>query len=102
MDKQTMRGDNVKHHNVRIQTAKPFRKNYSYHKTKFDKRKTKRIKTGVRRNFNKNNNLVYKYNETRNDDYNTKKEKSNFIFLPLSYKDSSPFLFTLTLYHKNI
>ena len=86
MDKQTMRGDNVKHHNVRIQTAKPFRKNYSYHKTKFDKRKTKRIKTGVRRNFNKNNNLVYKYNETRNDDYNTKKD---IIQITTQYSDTN-------------
>ena len=55
MEKQTMRGDSMKYNNVRVQTAKPFKKDEIRlrNKKRKSRNKTQRIKTGTLRNYNK-------------------------------------------------
>ena len=55
MEKQTMRGDSMKYNNVRVQTAKPFKKDEIRlrNKKRKSRNKTQRIKTGNLRNYNK-------------------------------------------------
>ena len=55
MEKQTMRGDSMKYNNVRVQTAKPFKKDEIRlrNKKRKSRNKTQRIQTGNLRNYNK-------------------------------------------------
>ena len=52
MEKQTMRGDTIKFNNVRIQTAKPFKKERDlFSNTKRKRNGKRRVKTGIFRNY---------------------------------------------------
>jgi len=82
MDKQTMRGDSIKFNNVRIQTARPFKKHINdmkdinKHNKSKNKRMKTRIQTGIMRNYKNTLNLELTENTYHTNEYIKEKEKN--------------------------